>query len=157
MRSHDTGWQWCRYADKCNSRQTQPFIIILKDYMSQLEADHLQVFQYGNLKNNVKHINNYCEIYLHFLLCFWDFYIETPEDDQFLIETCNLKKKCCVRQELYFVMWLCGGTRWPSWLRHWATSRKIAGSIPDHDFFIDKILTNTLWNWESTQSLIEIS
>ena len=23
------------------------------------------------------------------------------------------------------------GTRWGSWLRHWATSRKVAGSIPD--------------------------
>ena len=25
----------------------------------------------------------------------------------------------------------CWGTRYPSWLRHWATSRKVAGSIPD--------------------------
>ena len=24
-----------------------------------------------------------------------------------------------------------GGTRWSSWLRHYATSRKVAGSIPD--------------------------
>jgi len=24
-----------------------------------------------------------------------------------------------------------GGTRWRSWLRHYATSRKVAGSIPD--------------------------
>jgi len=24
-----------------------------------------------------------------------------------------------------------GGTRWGSWLRHCATSRKVAGSIPD--------------------------
>ena len=23
------------------------------------------------------------------------------------------------------------GTRWRSWLRHWSTSRKVAGSIPD--------------------------
>jgi len=23
------------------------------------------------------------------------------------------------------------GTRWRVWLRHWATSRKVAGSIPD--------------------------
>ena len=76
--------------------------------MSQLEADHLQEFQYGNLKNNVKHINNYCEIYLHFLLCFWDFYIETPEDDQFLIETCNLKKKVLCPTGIilrYVIMW----------------------------------------------------
>jgi hypothetical protein len=25
----------------------------------------------------------------------------------------------------------CGGTRWPSWLRHCATNRKVAGSIPN--------------------------
>ena len=24
-----------------------------------------------------------------------------------------------------------GGTRWRSWLRHYATSQKVAGSIPD--------------------------
>jgi hypothetical protein len=29
-----------------------------------------------------------------------------------------------------------GGTRWYSWLRHYATSRKVAGSSPDEmDFF----------------------
>jgi hypothetical protein len=29
-----------------------------------------------------------------------------------------------------------GGARYPSWLRHYATNRKIAGSIPDEvDFF----------------------
>ena len=27
--------------------------------------------------------------------------------------------------------WLRGGTRWLSWLRHCATSRKVAGSISD--------------------------
>ena len=27
--------------------------------------------------------------------------------------------------------WGGGGTRWRSWLRHCATSRKVAGSIPD--------------------------
>jgi hypothetical protein len=26
-----------------------------------------------------------------------------------------------------------GGTRWRSWLRHCATNRKVAGSIPDED------------------------
>jgi len=25
----------------------------------------------------------------------------------------------------------CGGKQWRSWLRHWATSRKVMGSIPD--------------------------
>jgi hypothetical protein len=32
--------------------------------------------------------------------------------------------------ELLLVLLYDGGTRWRSWLRHCATSRKIAGSIP---------------------------
>ena len=41
------------------------------------------------------------------------------------------------------------GTRWHSWLRHCATSRKVAGSIPDGviAFFIDIILPAALWPW----------
>jgi len=35
-------------------------------------------------------------------------------------------------------------TRWRSWLRHCATSRKVAGSL---EFFIDIILPATLWPW----------
>ena len=30
-----------------------------------------------------------------------------------------------------FIIYGTGGTRWRSWLRHCATSRKVAGSIPD--------------------------
>ena len=29
------------------------------------------------------------------------------------------------------VHYITGGTRWPSLLRHYATNRKVAGSIPD--------------------------
>ena len=36
-----------------------------------------------------------------------------------------------------------GGTRWRSWLRHCATSRKVAGSITDTDI----ILPAALWPW----------
>jgi len=32
-----------------------------------------------------------------------------------------------------------GGTRWRSWLRHCATSRKVAGSIPDVVIGVPKI------------------
>jgi len=35
------------------------------------------------------------------------------------------------------------GTRWRSWLRHCATSRKVAGSIPD-----GVILPAALWPWD---------
>jgi len=28
-------------------------------------------------------------------------------------------------------IYICRGTRWRSWLRHYATNRKVAGSIPD--------------------------
>jgi len=41
------------------------------------------------------------------------------------------------------------GTRWRSWLRHCATSRKVAGSIPDGVigiFIIDIILPAALWS-----------
>jgi hypothetical protein len=31
---------------------------------------------------------------------------------------------------IYILIW---GTRWRSWLKHYATSRKVAGSIPDGD------------------------
>ena len=34
-------------------------------------------------------------------------------------------------QELFLVLTSIGGTRWRSWLRHCATSRKVASSIPD--------------------------
>jgi hypothetical protein len=52
-----------------------------------------------------------------------------------------------------------GGTRYSSWLRHHATSRKDAGSIPDEatGLLIDLILSAALWSWRSTQPLTEMS
>jgi hypothetical protein len=54
---------------------------------------------------------------------------------------------------------VCGGTRWRSWLRHCATNRKVASSIPDE--------VSGIFNWlspsdrimalESTQPLTETS
>jgi len=42
-----------------------------------------------------------------------------------------------------------GGTRWRIWLRHYATSRKVAGSNPDGVIgnLIDIILPAALWPW----------
>ena len=40
----------------------------------------------------------------------------------------GLIRICCMYT---FILYLFGGTRWRSWLRHCATSRKVAGSIPD--------------------------
>ena len=34
-------------------------------------------------------------------------------------------------KEVSLILIPVGGTRWHSWLRHCATSRKVAGSIPD--------------------------
>jgi hypothetical protein len=47
------------------------------------------------------------------------------------------------------------GTRWRSWLRHCAKSRKVAGSIPDGVSNI--ILPAALWLWVLTQPLTEMS
>jgi hypothetical protein len=51
------------------------------------------------------------------------------------------------------------GTQSRSWLRQYATNRKVAGSIPDEVivFFIDLILPAPLWPWGSTQPLTEMS
>jgi hypothetical protein len=56
-------------------------------------------------------------------------------------------------------MFITGGTRWCSWLRHCATSRKVAGSIPDGVIGIfhwhnSSGRTMALW---LTQPLIEMS
>ena len=39
------------------------------------------------------------------------------------------------------------GTRWRSWLRHCATSRKVTGSMVSKEFFIDISLSVALWPW----------
>jgi hypothetical protein len=46
-----------------------------------------------------------------------------------------------------------------SWLRHYATSQKVAGSIPDEviEISIDLILPAALWLWGSNQPLTEMS
>ena len=43
---------------------------------------------------------------------------------------CQLPALCSYQNEIWSVH-LHGGTRWRSWLRHCATSWKVAGSIPD--------------------------
>ena len=58
-----------------------------------------------------------------------------------------------MNEALYFLSVVCvhngmasiKGTRWRSWMRHCATSRKVAGSIPDG--VIDIILLAALWPW----------
>jgi hypothetical protein len=52
-----------------------------------------------------------------------------------------------------------GGTRWHSWLRHYATSRKVAGSIPDEviGFFNLPNPSSRTMTLGSTQPLTEMS
>jgi hypothetical protein len=38
---------------------------------------------------------------------------------------------CCIHSQLHASAYAAAIIRWRSWLRHWATSRKAAGSIPD--------------------------
>jgi hypothetical protein len=46
---------------------------------------------------------------------------------------------------IIIIIIIIGNTRWCSWLRHWTTSRKVAGSIPDN--VTDTILPAALWHW----------
>ena len=57
----------------------------------------------------------------------------------------NISDKCC-GNTLFFPT---GGTRWRIRLRHCATSRKVAGSMPmvSLQFFSDIILPTALWPW----------
>ena len=50
----------------------------------------------------------------------------------------------CVNPRILLVLW---GTRWRSWLRHCATNRNVAGSIPDGVIFTDIIVSVALWPW----------
>jgi hypothetical protein len=51
-----------------------------------------------------------------------------------------------------------GGTRYCSWLRHYATSRKVAGSSPDDlDFFNLPNASSRIMALGSTQPLTEIT
>jgi hypothetical protein len=57
----------------------------------------------------------------------------------------------------YWMLWLCeyGGTCQSSWLRHYATSRKVAGSIPDEDIWPNPSSRTTALG--SPQPLTEMS
>jgi hypothetical protein len=80
-----------------------------------------------------------------------------------MCEKCILLKKECYRLQYCCKFSWCtlseGGTGWRSWLRHCATSRKVAGSVPDG------VIGLFHWNNRSgrtitlglTQPLIEIS
>jgi hypothetical protein len=52
-----------------------------------------------------------------------------------------------------------GGARWSGWSRPCATSRKVAGSIPNgiNRFFNDLILPAALRPWEATQVVTQMS
>jgi hypothetical protein len=91
-------------------------------------------------------------VYLPFkILTFAYFVISYFIDPSILLpsrlNTCLFRHGCNTN---YFIRSLDGGTRLRSWLRHCATSRKVAGSFPDEslDFLIDLILPAALWPWD---------
>ena len=54
------------------------------------------------------------------------------ENRQFLLLVCGADPQFRISLHVFVVDISClGGMRWRSWLRHCATSRKVAGSIPD--------------------------
>jgi hypothetical protein len=57
--------------------------------------------------------------------------------------------KLCYAQSPALLLIQSGGTRWRSWLKHRAISRKVASSIPDGviGVFIEIILPAALWPW----------
>jgi hypothetical protein len=62
-----------------------------------------------------------------------------------------LKSYCYNNQKFQVLLFLLGGTLLVAqWLRHCATNRKAAGSIPDGviGIFIDIILPAALWPWD---------
>jgi hypothetical protein len=65
--------------------------------------------------------------------------LRMPEKTQWVLSTKSVY--------FYYAPVKMGGTRWRSWLRHCATSRKVAGSISDGVIGIDIILSVALWPW----------
>ena len=63
------------------------------------------------------------------------------------LSVCNMSTT--PREDFQKTTYIAGGTRWRIWLRRCATSRKVAGSIPDGvtGIFIDVILPAALWPW----------
>jgi hypothetical protein len=55
------------------------------------------------------------------------------------------------QEEVALLIYIYTGTRWRSWLRHCATNRNVAGSIPDGDRF------GSTMALRSTQPLTEMS
>jgi hypothetical protein len=66
---------------------------------------------------------------------------------------------CPGNEFVYLYTYLFGGTRWRSWLRHYATNRKVVGSIPDDviGFFNLSNPSSRTMALGSTQPLTEMS
>ena len=57
--------------------------------------------------------------------------LKTVDKHNLITSTYRCMQLSDIQFLIYEIHILMGGTRWPSWLRHCATSRKVAGSIPD--------------------------
>ena len=81
--------------------------------------------------------------------------IDNPTSEDIVIK--KIKVKCVLFENgldslIHLTTQEIRGMRWCSWLRHCATSCKVAVSIPDVVVFIDIILPAALWPWGDSVS-----
>jgi len=64
-----------------------------------------------------------------------------------IVSSCLMLHSLQVDKYIWSSSYVYRGTRWRSWLRHCATSRKVRFPLISLEFFIDLILLAALWPW----------
>jgi hypothetical protein len=71
------------------------------------------------------------ELYLHSPICLHGIVFNKTQAQLYLTCPHLIHAPNVSKIQFYLELRITGGTRYRSWLRHYATSRKVAGSIPD--------------------------